>query len=109
MLPWWMEKVSVATRFPFMKTPKEPESTVWPGVSFSGVAAQALRGQQGAQESRWRVIDRALTSFSFQTDPACYLRRDRIDVLAASVNAARSLQIGSPALLVKLAKLFRIP
>src|SRR5579863_6799341 len=38
VLLWRMEKVSVATRFPFMKTPKEPESTVWLGESFSGVA-----------------------------------------------------------------------
>src|SRR5580704_10523693 len=33
-----MEKVSVATRFPFMKTPNEPESTVLPRASLSGAA-----------------------------------------------------------------------
>src|SRR6266849_1403306 len=31
----WMENASVATRCPFWNTPKEPESTVWPPVSFS--------------------------------------------------------------------------
>src|SRR2546426_12281473 len=42
-----MEKVSVATRFPFMKTPNDPESTICPGGSLPALtAAPAINSRQ---------------------------------------------------------------
>src|SRR5437867_12740757 len=42
-----MEKVSVATRFPFMKTPKDPESTICPVGSLPALtAAPAIKSRQ---------------------------------------------------------------
>jgi hypothetical protein len=43
-----MEKVSVATRFPFIKTPKDPESTICPVASLPAPTAAPASNSQSA-------------------------------------------------------------
>src|SRR5580704_1400276 len=69
-LLWRMENVSVATRFPFMKTPKEPESTVWPGASFSGAAQVfAAKRMNNSPASHRRRVDPFIPNRSCMLPP----------------------------------------
>src|SRR5580698_8315023 len=69
---------------------------------------QRTCSQPAARTRRQRRTSGRASTFSFQPDPTCHLRRNLIGIFAGGINTARSLQVSGPALLIKFAKLFGI-
>src|SRR5271157_5374995 len=101
-----MEKVSVATRCPFMSTANEPESTIGRETGFLSEAGAAI-ATNARQPTAARPTSRVESTpiASLQSETACHLRSDPFHFLIVGFNPTRGSHVGRPPCLIQLAKL----